>query len=83
MINFSPFLALSGGLVTSVGFVPPFSDAGVAAQRIPHPQKRAIEMATKTKRDLLNFILIVPPTEYQKHHTRLTLEMNRVSVQNQ
>jgi hypothetical protein len=67
MINFSPFLALSGSFVTPAGFERPFSDAGVAAQRIPQLQKKVIEMAIRMRMDLLNIDFIIPPTNRLLH----------------
>jgi hypothetical protein len=85
MMNFSPFFVVSGGLVTPAGFGLSFSDAGVAAQRVPYSQKMVIENAIIKKSDLLNFILIAPPRNiYLKDpHPRLRLEMNRLSIRNQ
>jgi len=75
MITFSPFGKDSGGFVTTAGLG--LSFAGVAAQRAPYPQKRTIEITTKTKSDLANFILIVPPNNiFLRTSTPLRLEMN-------
>jgi hypothetical protein len=59
--NFSPFLALSGGLVTPAGLGASFSDAGVAAERIPRLPKKVIKMAKRMRRNLLNIGFVVPP----------------------
>jgi hypothetical protein len=64
MMNFSPFFAESGGLVTAAGLdVSFFSGVGVAAHINPRPKKRAIEMARRITIDLLNFVFILPPSQ--------------------
>jgi hypothetical protein len=61
MTNFSTFFPGSGGLATSAGFTPSFSEAGFAANKISAPTKRETEMTRKIRMDLLNFDFIVPP----------------------
>jgi hypothetical protein len=61
MVNFSPLGEDSGGFATPAGLGFSFPGTGVAAHRIPVPQKNVKEMIIEMRMDLLNFNSIVPP----------------------
>jgi hypothetical protein len=73
-VNFSAFLADSGGWVTSAGLTVPFSGTDVAAHITPEPQKSETEMMRQTRIDLLNLDSIGPPKTRKLIHPALVVK---------
>jgi hypothetical protein len=60
-VNFSAFLAGSGGWVVPAGLTLSFSGTGVAAHTTPEPQKSDTEMMRQKKIDFLSLDSMPPP----------------------
>ncbi len=78
MVNFSPLGKDSGGFATPAGLGLSFAGTGVAAHRIPVPQKNVKEMTIRMRMDLLNFSSIVPPItkSYDKIYLYISSKFN-------
>jgi len=78
MVNFSPLGKDSGGFATSAGLGLSFPGTGVAAHRIPVPQKNVKEMMIEMRMDLLNFSSIAPPKtkNYDKIYLYISSKFN-------
>jgi hypothetical protein len=60
MVNFSPFLPDSGGLITAVVLGLSLSEAGFSAHRNPTPKKRTTKVIKERRIPLLAINLMVP-----------------------
>jgi hypothetical protein len=67
MINFSPFLAESGGLVTTSGLGVSFAGSGFAAQISPRPKKITSELLRQIRIGLLQLDFMVPSNSEKFH----------------
>jgi hypothetical protein len=81
-INFSGFLAGSGGLVTSAGLTLPFSGAGVAAPDTPEITKSETEMMRQIRIDLLVDLDLIGLPRSERLLTRLSTWRRGLFYQN-